>query len=1022
VTATPHPSRRKPARTASANHRPWRLVAGTVRLASTALRGLFAATVLLALVVGLPWAMVHYIGWPLPDHIPTWAEVQSVLLGPMTATFLLDFLACLCWIIWALFVLDVARCTFDVARDVRLPDLSAAGPVHTLAAVLVGAVLLSILNSRTTSAPAPLLALAGSEVVATAPVWQRTPQDPEGTVRNAVFVADITTGSSAGGGSSASGSPSHPESVVVRAPENGVYDSLSRIAQRVLGDSARWPEIFHLNQGKPQPYGHVFTNPHLIYPGQQLALPAADTTPAPPPPAPTTGTPTTPAPSSSPQPSSTVAPAPSTRHAPSSATGTNTPPVATREPGFSWGPELFVGLGLAGAVSAALLIARRRFRARYRPGSGDREDFPIAPVVYQLRLAHLRDEHDDEHEPDEIDTARRIQPPPPVVVGAPEGTPDSAAAIAPGLGVRDGREIALDLATARGLGLLGDGAPAAARALLVAALTANCLTTSSGATVLVPDNDLTAVLGRAAERALLPANLWITAGLDDALDALEREILVRATTTSGQDNSPSPYPPLVLVTRVPDQQRPRLQAVLDNGAPFGITGLLLGQWQPGVTAYTRQDGTISATSPGLGEALRGARMFRLGDDNTADILTLLHQANPDIPADEELFAPKPGPEVRQPDPTGKVAPKFDNELELTATAAPPATTDTALEIIDPHAGPTSGARLRPRVEPAGSPAKPDAAPVPEHDPAAEDEDTTLAAVTELGPTSTTARSIRISVLGAPQVFFTANPAVGSTDTGAGAEPIEREVTSAFQPRTRELLMFLALHPGGASREALVAALWGDSPPEKTTNAMNTALSRLRRSLTKATGGAMSDIVIAGDGRYRLDPSLVTVDYWHFDEAVAARRSAATDAQRVDAYRAVVDTYGGALADGMSTEWIETAREAIRRDAIDAVAALARALVADDPQQTLDLLEVARAFDPHNEGLYRDIMRLQERLGQLDAIPRTLTLLTTRLAEVDDHPTEQAISLAARLRQRHDEPIDPQARPVAAHGRRRRAAR
>jgi hypothetical protein len=37
----------------------------------------------------------------------------------------------------------------------------------------------------------------------------------------------------------------------------------------------------------------------------------------------------------------------------------------------------------------------------------------------------------------------------------------------------------------------------------------------------------------------------------------------------------------------------------------------------------------------------------------------------------------------------------------------------------------------------------------------------------------------------------------------------------------------------------------------------------------------------------------------------------------------------------------------RRDALDAVAALARALVDDDLEQTLDLLELARAFDPHN---------------------------------------------------------------------------
>ncbi len=87
----------------------------------------------------------------------------------------------------------------------------------------------------------------------------------------------------------------------------------------------------------------------------------------------------------------------------------------------------------------------------------------------------------------------------------------------------------------------------------------------------------------------------------------------------------------MLAATVPEHQRQRLQAVLDNGSPFGVTGLLLGQWQPGVTAYIRTDGTVSATSPGLGEALRGAHMFHLGDDATAELLTLLAQAEPDPP-------------------------------------------------------------------------------------------------------------------------------------------------------------------------------------------------------------------------------------------------------------------------------------------------------------------------------------------------------------------------------------------------------
>ena len=142
-----------------------------------------------------------------------------------------------------------------------------------------------------------------------------------------------------------------------------------------------------------------------------------------------------------------------------------------------------------------------------------------------------------------------------------------------------------------------------------------------------------------------------------------------------------------------------------------------------------------------------------------------------------------------------------------------------------------------------------------------------------------------------------------------------------------------------------------------------------------------------------------------------RAIAAGNHARIDALYDVVNAYGGTLVEDMTTEWIEPVREAIRRDAIDAVASLARALVDTDPQQTLDLLEVARAFDPHNEPLYRDIMRLQERLGQLDAIPRTLTLLTARLAEVDAAPTAQARGLAAQLGQRDE---GNPASPLSSH--------
>ncbi|MCU1680216.1 MAG: hypothetical protein JWQ81_955 [Amycolatopsis sp.] len=1006
-------------------------MAGAVRLFGRLLRGLVAAIVLTALVGGLPWALVHYVGWPLPHHVPTWPDLQDFLITPMSTAFLLDFLACACWIVWFFFTLDVLRCTIDIARGARWPDLSSAGPVHTIAGVLIGAVLLAVLGNRPATAPSdpsPGALGTGTPVASTAPAWQNTASPSTFTVREAVFrtQADDATAASTPAASS-------PVSVIVRSPDNGVHDSLWRIAQRTLGDGARWPEIFHANEGKPQPGGRTFTQPSLIYPGQELDLPASAAPPPvappvttpPPAPAPPSSPPATSPPTTAPPPASSIpsTPAPPT-HASAPATGSQ---PATREPGFGWGQDLFVGLGLAAAVSAALLVARRRYRARYRAGSGDREDFPVAPVVYQLRLAHLRSEQDDETDLDgnDIDGApsRRGVVAPARMIGAPETGFDEDTAVAARLGVRDGREIALNLAVARGLGLVGAGAPAAARALLVSALSTSNdhKAGAAGTSVVVPAEDLPPLLGRAAARTQLPAALRVADSLDAALDVLEAEILVRAGAGTTSGNEPGAWPALVLAATVHEHQRPRLQAVLDNGSPFGITGLLLGQWQPGVTAYIRADGTVSATSPGLGEQLRGARMFRLADADTAVLLELLHHADPEPSTQNEAPAPRgprpyvpppatppaPAPAMAGPDPASEVSsvrPIRDIELEVTETAEPPAVTDTELEIIGPRPVQAPGVRLRANQDLRQPVA--DAAPSATTTTTAGEVGRVAGASTVAPAADAGARAsvpVRVEVLGAPRVFWR----TGHDTTDA------REVTGAFQPRTRELLVFLALHPDGASREALVAALWPDTPSERSTNSLNTALSRLRRSVSAATGGTLSEIVMAGEYRYQLDPALVAVDFWHFDAAVAARRAATTDQRRVDAYRAIVDSYGGALADGMSTEWLETAREAIRRDAIDAVAALARALVADDPQQTLDLLEIARAFDPHNEALYRDIMRLQDRLGLTDAIPRTLTLLTTRLAEVDNRPTEHAIGLAARLRRRHDD--SPSAQPTSASG-------
>lgn len=105
-------------------------------------------------------------------------------------------------------------------------------------------------------------------------------------------------------------------------------DSLSTVADKQLDDADRYPEIFELNQGAPLPEGGAFTDPDLIYPGQKLALPAPDSTPAP-----EVSRPTTP-------PADTPATTPTTPTAPTAPTAKASPtPKASATPKSSTTPK-----------------------------------------------------------------------------------------------------------------------------------------------------------------------------------------------------------------------------------------------------------------------------------------------------------------------------------------------------------------------------------------------------------------------------------------------------------------------------------------------------------------------------------------------------------------------------------------------------------------------------------------------------------------------------------------------------------
>jgi hypothetical protein len=261
-----------------------RVAARTARLTTAVAAGL----ALLALLAGVPYGLAHWLGWPLPTHLPSRTQWHDALTHPLTNHMVLNALACICWITWALFATDVIRAMPDVmSHDAPHPTHHRrASPLRAAAAVLVGALIAGLISTRTNTTA--LVALRGSP---------STFRNPPTTTIAMTSLATPTY---------ATRSAASETTTVVAPPRDGIHDSLWRIAERTLGDGNRWPEIFALNLNRPQPDGETLTSPNLIKPGWTLLLPTVATTPAPQPPM----APTQPSAAAAPTASAPAAPAP----------------------------------------------------------------------------------------------------------------------------------------------------------------------------------------------------------------------------------------------------------------------------------------------------------------------------------------------------------------------------------------------------------------------------------------------------------------------------------------------------------------------------------------------------------------------------------------------------------------------------------------------------------------------------------------------------------------------------------------
>src|SRR6266511_2753998 len=144
----------------------------------------------------------------------------------------------------------------------------------------------------------------------------------------------------------------------------------------------------------------------------------------------------------------------------------------------------------------------------------------------------------------------------------------------------------------------------------------------------------------------------------------------------------------------------------------------------------------------------------------------------------------------------------------------------------------------------------------------------------------------------------------------------------LRTKSTELLVYLAVHRDGAPQADIVAAIWPDVTPERAAQRLSTCLANLRsiirqaRESSDADGGdgdTRVEPVVNTAGTYRLDPAIVTVDWWQTVDGYARAARNGTDSTNLAQWRHAIGEALDSLAEDSDYPWIDAERERARRD-------------------------------------------------------------------------------------------------------------
>lgn len=285
------------------------------------IRGLLATLVILAVTIGVPFALLAF-GSPLTE-LPSPQDLPRLLTSPDDGTLFMVFIQVAGWVAWAFLALSIVVELVAQLRGVRAPRLPGLQMPQSAARSLVASALLlfaAVPMASAASAPAAAQTMH-VETVAVATTLADDAHEQDGadsaptqdhqrapkvvhTVApgdNLWDIADRYLGDGqryreivaanpdllAGTASDLSVGWTLRIPMVEQARDRDTKDTardvvvrpgdtLSEIADSELGDSTRYPEIYQASRDVTQPGGAHLSDPDLILPGWTVKIPGAE--------------------------------------------------------------------------------------------------------------------------------------------------------------------------------------------------------------------------------------------------------------------------------------------------------------------------------------------------------------------------------------------------------------------------------------------------------------------------------------------------------------------------------------------------------------------------------------------------------------------------------------------------------------------------------------------------------------------------------------------------------------------------